>query len=73
MINLVLDAVDCLLMMESLKEDSLMEEEMHSFRGVGDRNRRQGNFSARVILMNQIRKNCDLQFKMLDHDGMIKM
>ncbi|KAG7223435.1 hypothetical protein INR49_015538 [Caranx melampygus] len=47
----VLDAVDCLLMMESLKEDSLMEEEeMHSFRGVGDRNQRQGNFSARVIL-----------------------
>lgn len=37
-------------MMESLKEDSLMEEEMHSFRGVGDRNHKQGTFSARVIL-----------------------
>lgn len=50
----VLDAVDCLLMMESLKEDSLMEEEeMHSFRGVGDRNQRQGNFSARVILVSK--------------------
>lgn len=46
----VLDAVDCLLMMESLKDDSLMEEEMHSFRGAGDRKRRQGIFSARVIL-----------------------
>lgn len=31
-----------------------MEEEAHSFRGVGDRNRRQGNFSARVILMKYI-------------------
>lgn len=50
-INCVLDAVDCLLMMESLKEDSLMEEEMHSFRGVGDKNRRQRKLSARVILM----------------------
>lgn len=50
-IKCVLDAVDCLLMMESLKEDSLMEEEMHSFRGAGDRNLRQGNFSDRVILM----------------------
>lgn len=28
-----------------------MEEEMHSFRGVGARNDRKGNFSARVILM----------------------
>lgn len=46
----VLEAVDCLLMMESLKEDSLMEEEAHSLRGAGDRKRRQGNLSARVIL-----------------------
>lgn len=46
----VLDAVDCLLIMESLKEDSLMEDEVHSFRGAGDRKRRQGNLSARVIL-----------------------
>lgn len=37
-------------MMESLKEDSLMEDEMHSFRGVGNRNHRQGTFSASVIL-----------------------
>lgn len=51
-IKWVLDAVDCLLMMESLQEDSLMEEEIHSFRGVGDRNDRQGNLSARVILMS---------------------
>lgn len=51
-IKWVLEAVDCLLMMESLKEDSLMEEEMQSFRGVGDRKDRQGNFSARVILMS---------------------
>lgn len=43
--------MDCLLMMESLKEDSLMEEEVPSFRVVGDRNLRQGNFSARVILV----------------------
>lgn len=48
-----LDAVDCLLMMESLRDDSLMEqEEMHSLRGAGDRNQRQGNFSARVVLMS---------------------
>lgn len=46
----VLDAVDCLLIIESLKEDSLMEDEVHSFLGVGDRKRRQGNLSARVIL-----------------------
>lgn len=39
-------------MMESLREDSLIEEEIHSFRGVGDRNDRQGNLSARVILMS---------------------
>lgn len=49
-IKWVLDADDCLLMIESLKEDSLMEDEMHSFRGVGDRNHRQGNFSTSAIL-----------------------
>lgn len=51
-----------------------MEEEMHSFRGVGDRNRRQGTFSARVILMKPTKseKKRDLQFKMLESDGMIK-
>lgn len=61
-------------MMESLKEDSLMEEEMHSFRGAGDKNRRQGNFSARVFLMKPTKseKNCDLQFKMSESGGMIK-
>lgn len=53
-INLVLDAMDCRLMMESLKEDSLMEEETQSFRGVGDRNHKQGNFSAKVILMSTV-------------------
>lgn len=53
----VLDAVDCLLMMESLKDDTLMDEEMHSFRGAGDRNQRQGNFSARVILMSTDQQN----------------
>lgn len=46
----LLDAVDCLLMMESLKDDSLMDEEAQSFRAMGDRKRRQGNFSASVIL-----------------------
>lgn len=61
-IKWVLDAVDCLLMMESLKEDSLMEEEMHCFRGVGDRNRRQGNFSARVILTKAEKKQACYDF-----------
>lgn len=38
-------------MMESLMEDSLMEEEdMQSFRAVGDKNHRQANFSTSVIL-----------------------
>lgn len=49
-IKWVLEAVDCLLIIESLKEDSLMEDEAQSFRGIGDRKRRQGNLSARVIL-----------------------
>lgn len=49
--NWLLDVVDCLLMMESLKEDSLMEEEdMHSFRAEGDKNHRQANFSTSVFL-----------------------
>lgn len=37
-------------MMESLMEDSLMEEDMQSFRAVGDKNHRQANFSTSVIL-----------------------
>lgn len=31
-------------------EDSLMEEDMQSFRAVGDKNHRQANFSTSVIL-----------------------
>lgn len=50
-IKWLLDVVDCRLMMESLMEDSLMEEEdMQSFRAVGDKNHRQANFSTSVIL-----------------------
>lgn len=50
-IKWLLDVVDCRLMMESLIEDSLMEEEdMQSFRAVGDKNHRQANFSTSVIL-----------------------
>lgn len=59
-IKWVLDAVDCLLIIESLKEDSLMEDEAHSFRGAGDRKRRQGNLSARVILRKTHRKHTDV-------------
>ena len=46
----VLDATDCLLMMESLYEDSLMDEETRSVRRVGDKNHRHGTFSAKVVL-----------------------
>lgn len=50
-IKWLLDVVDCRLIMESLMEDSLMEEEdMQSFRAVGDKNHRQANFSTNVIL-----------------------
>lgn len=52
-IKWLLDTVDCLLMMESLMEDSLMEEAKHSFRAVGDKNHRQANFSTSVILTRQ--------------------
>lgn len=53
-IKWLLDTVDCLLMMESLMEDPLMEEEeKHSFRAVGDKNHRQANFSTSVILTRQ--------------------
>lgn len=49
-----LDTVECLLMMESLMEHSLIEEEeKHSFRVVGDKNHRQENFSTSVILTRQ--------------------
>lgn len=49
-IKWLLDVVDCRLMMESLMEDSLMEEDMQSFRAVGDKNHRQANFSTSVFL-----------------------
>lgn len=53
-IKWLLDSVDCLLMMESLMENSLMEEEEKpSFRAGGDKNHRQANFSTSVILTRQ--------------------
>lgn len=55
-------------MMESLKEDSLMEDEAHSLRGAGDRHRRQGNFSARVILMNYVTTGKTAMLLLLVHD-----
>lgn len=48
--NLFLDPDDVLLSMDSLKEDSLLDTEMQSLRGVWDKKCRHGTFSARVSL-----------------------
>ena len=48
--NLAFDPDDCLLSMDPLKEDSLLEMEIHSFRGGLARKYRHGIFSARVFL-----------------------
>lgn len=54
--NLALEADDCLLSTESLKEDSLCDTNIQSLLGAWPRKCRQGTFSARVSLL----KNNDL-------------
>lgn len=59
--NLVLETDDCLLSIESLKEDSLCDTDIQSLLGAWARKCRQGTFSARVSLL----KNNDLSAKPL--------
>lgn len=49
--NLVLETDDCLLSIESLKEESLCDTDMQSLLGAWDRKCRQGTFSAKVSLL----------------------
>lgn len=49
--NVVLQAEECLLSMESLREDSLWDTDMHSLLLAWDRKCRQGTFSASVSLL----------------------
>lgn len=49
--NMGLQPDECLLSMESLREDSLWDTEMHSLLVAWDRKCRQGTFSASVFLL----------------------
>lgn len=51
--NVFLEADDCLLNTESLKEDWLCDIDMASLRGAWPRKCRQGTFSARVFLLKR--------------------
>lgn len=51
--NMLLQLEECLLSMESLREDSLWDTDMHSLLVVGDRKCRQGTFSASVFLLKR--------------------
>lgn len=49
---MALDSDDCLLSMDSLKDDSLWDTDMQSLRGACDRKCRQGTLSASVSLLS---------------------
>ena len=55
--NLVLEAEDCLLTMESRKEHSLWARDMDTFLGGCRRKYRQGTCSASVSLLYQVQEN----------------
>lgn len=51
--NMRLQPDECLLSMESLREDSLWDTDMHPLLVAGDRKCRQGTFSASVSLLKR--------------------